>query len=64
MYDANQLNGQLNGNGNGWHHNFDTAVLLRDETEVDSSDRHKGYPFLPVLTTAAGRKSASESAVR
>ena len=64
MYDANQLNGQLNGNGNGWHHNFDTAVLLRDETEVDSRDRHKGYPFLPVLTTAAERKSAIESAVR
>ena len=64
MYDANQLNGQLNGNGNGWHHNFDTAVLLRDETEVDSRDRHKGYPFLRVLTTAAERKSAIESAVR
>ncbi len=64
MYDANQLNGQLNGNGNGWHHNFDTAVLLRDETEVDSRDRHKVYPFLPVLTTAAERKSAIESAVR
>ena len=63
MYDANQLNGQLNGNGNGWHHNFDTAVLLRDETEVDSRNRHKGYPFLPVLTTAAERKSAIESAV-
>ena len=48
MYDANQLNGQLNGNG--WHNTFDTAVLLRDETAVETQNGHKGYPFLPVLT--------------
>ena len=62
MYDANQLNGQLNGNG--WHNTFDTAVLLRDETAVETQNGHKGYPFLPVLTTAAERKMAIESAVR
>ena len=54
MYDANQLNGQLNGSVSSWPVDLDTALLARSNGAANGHSH--GFALLPALATPTERK--------
>ena len=64
MYNANQLNGQLNGNASPWPVELDTALLVRGNGATNGHNHNHGFALLPALPTAADRNLSIQQAVR